>query len=211
MTAGTTVTIYSVAIFAPTIINQFSVGQDPRHVQALVIPIFVAASVGTLVAAYASDHLKHRSGFAFFGYVLTAIGMLIMMNQQHVSTQVKYGALYFMAVGSYISLPMLWTIIVNNVMGANKTAYAVAMQVGIGNVGGIVSALVFKSSEAPLFKTGYTTGFALTVMAAGLLCIYTFMLWRENKARDSGKRDHLLTTKDADNLGDDHPQFRYGY
>jgi hypothetical protein len=32
---------------------------------------------------------------------------------------------------------------------------------------------------------------------------------RENKKRDRGERDWRLEGEDADNLGDDHPHFRY--
>ncbi|KAH6672400.1 putative salicylate hydroxylase [Halenospora varia] len=130
-----------VAIFAPTIINQFKAGQSPRHVQALVIPIFAAASVACLTTAFASDKLKHRSAFALLGYVMSAVGAGILMNQSHVSIHVKYGALFFMGCGAYICLPMLWTMLVNNVSGSYKTGIAIGIEVGIGNFGGIASAL----------------------------------------------------------------------
>ena len=207
----TTVTVYSVAIFSPSIINQFSPGQSPRHVQALVIPIFVAAMVGCLAAAYASDKLKHRSSFALFGYLLVIIGASILINQKQVNTHVKYGALYFMAVGGYISLPMLWTMLVNNLSGSYKIGFAVALEVGLGNFGGIASALVFQGKMAPFFVVGYKTVLGMSCAAAALVCIYTFALYMENKARDAGKRDHRLSDPEIDNLGDDHPHFRYGY
>jgi hypothetical protein len=31
----------------------------------------------------------------------------------------------------------------------------------------------------------------------------------ENKKRDRGERDHRLNWSDVDNLGDDHPSFRF--
>jgi len=137
MVCCTTVVAYSVAIFAPTIINQFQPHQSARHVQALVIPLFVVATVGCLGTAFASDKLRIRSVFAIFGYCLTLIGSIIMVKQHTASTNLKYGALFFMATGSYISLPMLWSMLVNNVSGSYKIGFAVALEVGIGNVGGI--------------------------------------------------------------------------
>ena len=38
-----------------------------------------------------------------------------------------------------------------------------------------------------------------------------FLLNRENSIRAEGKRDYLLQEPDADNLGDEHPEFRYAY
>lgn len=207
----TTVTVYSIAIFAPTIIKQFNPTSSARHVQALVIPIFVAASVGCLAAAYASDKLKHRAGFALIGYCLIIIGAAILINQKHVSPNTRYGALYLLAVGSYISLPMLWTMLVNNVSGHYKIGYAVAMEVGLGNFGGIASALVFQGKQAPLYSTGYKTILGMSCAAVALIIIYTLALWNENRARDAGKRDARLSDPDVNNLGDDHPHFRYGY
>jgi sugar phosphate permease len=211
MACCTTVTVYSVAVLAPTIIGQFQPGHSSRHVQALAIPIFLAATVGCLAAAYASDKLKHRAGFAIFGYLLVIVGAAILINQNHVSTNVKYGALYFMAVGAYIALPMLWTMLVNNVSGSYKIGFAVALEVGIGNFGGIASALVFQGADAPLYSTGYKTILGMSIASICLVIIYTLALFAENKARDAGKRDHRLSDPNIDNLGDDHPQFRYGY
>jgi hypothetical protein len=116
-----------------------------------------------------------------------------------------------MSVGAYISLPLLWLMLVNNVSGTYKIAFAIGMEIGVGNVGGIVAALVFQGSEAPFYTTGYNVSLGVVCAAAFLATVYVFALWRENKARDAGKRDHLLSHPDADNLGDDHPHFRYGY
>ncbi|CAG8960502.1 hypothetical protein HYFRA_00008222 [Hymenoscyphus fraxineus] len=207
----TTVTVYSTAIFAPTIIKQFEPTASARYVQALVIPIFIAASVGCLAAAFASDKLKHRAGFALLGYLLIISGAVILIYQDQVSSKTRYGALYLLAVGSYISLPMLWTMLVNNVSGSYKIGYAVAMEVGLGNVGGIASALLFQGKQAPKYRSGYKTILGMSCAAVGMIAIYTLALWYENRARDAGKRDARLSDPDVDNLGDDHPQFRYGY
>ena len=176
-----------------------------------MIPIFVAASFGCLLSAYCSDKLKHRASFALFGYCLTIVGLVILINQKHVPVNVKYGALYFLAVGSYISLPLLWTMLINNVLGSYKMGYASAMQVGLGNFGGLASALIFQGKMAPLFKTGYSVALGMTVLAAVLVVVYTMGLWWENKQKAAGKRDYKLTGEDRDSLGDEHPSFKFGY
>lgn len=207
----TTVTVYSVSIFAPTIINQFREGQSPREVQALVIPIFSSALVACLAAAYASDKLKHRAGFALFGYCLAITGSVILMDQAWYNVHVKYAALFFLATGVYVSLPMVWTMLVNNVSGAYKIGFAVGLEVSLGNFGGIASALVFQGSQAPAYADGYKTLTVMSCVAASLVIFYSCFLYLENRARDAGKRDHRLSDDDVDNLGDDHPSFRYSY
>jgi hypothetical protein len=58
---------------------------------------------------------------------------------------------------------------------------------------------------------GYRTILGMSVAVAGLVIIYKTALVFGIKARAAGKRDYRLSEPDADNLGDDHPQFRYGY
>lgn len=89
--------------------------------------------------------------------------------------------------------------------------FASAMQVGLGNFGGLASALIFQGKNAPLYKTGYAVALGMTVLAAVLVLVYTAALWWENKQREKGLRDHRLTGEDKDSLGDDHPSFRFGY
>jgi hypothetical protein len=208
---GTAVTTYSINLFAPTIIKQLNPTFSARHVQALVIPIFIASAVSALIIAFASDHLRHRFGFAIIGYAITSIGFIILLCEKHVSVNARYGALYLASIGTYICLPMMWVMLINNVSGKYKTAYALGMEIGLGNAGGIVSSLIFQSKNAPLYTSGYAASLGLTLAAAFLLCGFVIGLFFENKKRAAGKRDYRLDGKDADNLGDDHPHFKFAY
>ncbi|TEY32577.1 hypothetical protein BOTCAL_0721g00020 [Botryotinia calthae] len=209
--AFTIMTSASVGIFIPTIVSGISAHQDPRHVQVLCIPVFVAAAVSSLAFSFLSDYFKHRTGFAIFGYVMIIAGAIVLLNEEHVNAHTRYGAVYLLACGIYIAVPIIWTILPNNVAGTYKTGIAIAIQVGIGNLGGIASTLCFASTKAPSFVLGYTTIVWMTCCAAGLLFIYMFLLWIENRAREAGKRDYLLEREDVDKLGDRHPSFRYTY
>lgn len=178
--------------------------------QALVIPIFVVASATTLAIAYLSDKLKHRTGFALLGCVIAIAGYIILLNQSHVSVNVRYGALYLISAGSLAVLPAAWILLLNNVSGSYKVAFAIGMEIGLGNAGGFVASLTFQNKDAPYYWTGFKTTFSLMCAAAGFICLYTAGLWYENKQKRAGKRDHLLS-EDGDNLGDAHPQFIYTY
>lgn len=201
----------SVGIFTPTIVSGISAHQDPRHVQVLCIPVFIAAAASSLAASFLSDHFKHRTGFALFGYVMIIPGAIILLNEDHVNAHTRYGAVYLLACGIYIALPIILTILPNNVSGTYKTGIAIAIQTSIGNLGGLASTLCFASTKAPSFVLGYTTIVWMTCCAAFLLIIYALFLWTENRARAAGKRDYLLEREDVDTLGDMHPSFRYTY
>ena len=83
--------------------------------------------------------------------------------------------------------------------------------VGFGNAGGIVASNIFLKSEAPAYPTGYGVSLALAWLC-GLACTaFGAGAWRENRKRDAGGRDYRLEGEDADNLGDDHPHFRFTF
>lgn len=100
----------------------------------------------------------------------------------------------------------------NNCMsGHYKRSVSSAFQIGFGNLGGIVASNVFITSEAPRYPTGYGVSLGLMWMCA-LGCTGLLVgLIMENRKRDRGERDWRLDGPDADNLGDDHPHFRFTY
>ena len=72
---------------------------------------------------------------------------------------------------------------------------------------------IYLTTQAPTYHLGYGMGLALVwlcVISAVIMLIY---LRRENRLRDEGKRDHLLHLPEDErqNLGDDHPAFRFTY
>lgn len=207
---GIITSVYSCTLFAPTIIHVLRPTYTPKQVQGLVIPIFVVASVSTLIMAYASDKLKHRSGFAMLGCVITIAGYIILLQGKSVSVNARYGALYLVASGSFAALPAAWMLLLNNVSGSYKTAFAVGMEIGLGNVGGFVASTSFPAKSGPLYLPGFRTACGLICAALALVGIYVLGLWLENREKRRGKRDHLLDEQ-GDNLGDDHPQFIFTY
>lgn len=202
--------VYSCTLFAPTIVSVLKPGSSAKEIQSLVIPIFVVASATTLTCAYISDKLKHRAGVALAGCFIAIVGYIVILNQERVSVNARYGALYLIASGSFAALPGAWILLLNNVSGSYKTAFAMGMEIGLGNGGGFVASFSFQSKAAPFYWTGFRTTFSLMCMAMGLICLYSAGLWHENKQKRSGKRDYLLE-EEGDNLGDAHPEFIYTY
>jgi hypothetical protein len=96
----------------------------------------------------------------------------------------------------------------NLVAGLHKRSVSSVMQIGFGNLGGIVSSNVFIGSEAPKYPTGYRVSLGMLWICGAACSGLFFLAKRENKKRDRGDRDWRLQEVDADNLGDDHPTFR---
>ncbi len=70
---------------------------------------------------------------------------------------------------------------------------------------------IFITNQAPLYTTGYSVSLAL-IWVTALSCTGLLVgLMIENRKRERGDRDWRLETSEADNLGDDHPHFRFTY
>lgn len=207
MYMGIVNTGYSGSFFVPTIIREM--GYTSASAQIRSIPIFVVAAVCSVAAAWFTDRLRHRFAFCIFGLVVASIGYIILLCQVSLSVGVKYFALFLIVPGGYITQPIVLAWVQNCMSGHYKRSVAAAMTVGVGNVGGIVASNVFFVQEAPLYRTGYGVGLGfLWICGLGCTVLFAGVLW-ENRKRDRGERDHRLAWPDVDNLGDDHPSFRF--
>jgi uncharacterized protein with PQ loop repeat len=114
-----------------------------------------------------------------------------------------------LVTGGYITQPVLLGWLSNTMSGHYKRSISAAIQIGIGNVVGIVASNVFLAEEAPQYWTGLSVSLSM-VWLCGVSCtIFYFLAIRENKKRDRAERDYRLQEPDAMNMGDDHPHWRY--
>lgn len=202
---------YSVSFFTPTILYEYGFGV--LRTQVLVIPIFLFAGIATIIVAMISDKVRHRYSFAVAELLTSIIGFAILLNGLSLDRGVRYMAIYFVATGAVITQPIAVTWINNNMGGHYKRSVAAAVQIGLGNCAGFIASNVYITSEAPIYRTGYSVGLALiclSIIASTCLLAYMFM---ENKKRDQGGRDYRLQLPpdELSNLGDDHPSFRFSY
>jgi hypothetical protein len=85
------------------------------------------------------------------------------------------------------------------------------MQIGLGNMGGIVASNIFITSQAPRYPVGYGVSLAMLIMCCAACTVFFFGLKVENKKRDQGLRDSRFQEGERElrNMGDDHPDFRF--
>ncbi|PGH17189.1 hypothetical protein AJ79_01327 [Helicocarpus griseus UAMH5409] len=211
MYIGIVSSAYAISFFTPTIINQL--GWEALDAQLMAIPVFGAGACVSMAVAFISDWLRHRFTFVLCASIFASVGYIILLCQQSVSLGVSYFAVFAISVGTFTAHPITITWLSNNMGGHYKRGISSAMQIGIGNIGGIIASNLFFRSEAPLYPSGYGGCLAL-VCVCGITCVvFFFYLRRENRIRDKGLRDNLLQLpeNEVDNLGDDHPSFRFSY
>lgn len=202
---------YATSFFTPTILKQL--GWTSIRAQVMSIPIYIVATVIALATAFASDKLRHRFAFTLAGCTIATVGYVILICQKSVPVGARYFALYAITGGGYMTQPILMGWLSNNMAGHYKQSIAAAMQIGLGNCGGLVASNVFFDEEAPLYPTGFGVSLGM-VWICGVSCVVFFAwLWRENREREQGKRDYRYQwpTEELGNLGDDHPGFRFTY
>ncbi|KAJ5775766.1 uncharacterized protein N7511_000777 [Penicillium nucicola] len=211
MYLGALNTGYAASFFMPTIIRDM--GWTSLMAQVMSIPIYIVAAIMTLCIALISDKTRHRFGFVLGGCSIATLGYAILLAQRSVPVGVRYFALFAITSGGYIAQPLLIGWLSNNMSGHYKQAVASAMQIGFGNCGGLVASNVFLSSEAPFYAAGYGTSLSLIWLCVIASAVLFLILFRENKVRDQGGRDERFTlgSDEVQNLGDDHPDFRFAY
>ena len=211
MYLGVSTTGYSFSFFTPTILKQL--GWTAIRAQVLSIPIYLVACIASLFAAFLTDRLRHRYAFIMLGVCVGTIGYAVLITQKDVPVTVRYTALYFIVAGGYITQPVTLVWLANNMGGHYKRSIGAAMQIGLGNCGGIIASNIYITDQAPSYPVGYGVSLGLLWMCAAAATVFVVGLWVENGKRARGERDARLALEEAEvrNLGDDHPRFRFVY
>jgi hypothetical protein len=101
----------------------------------------------------------------------------------------------------------------NNMGGHLKRGVSSALQIGLGNCGGIIASNIYIPKQKPRYPLGFGVSLGLVWLCGVSAIIFLLIIWMENKKRDQGKRNLRLNVspEELDNLGDDHPNFRFTY
>jgi MFS family permease len=210
---GITVSGYATALFIPSIVN--SLGYSGIDSQVQSIPIWITASCITMIVSVLTDRLKHRYGFVMFGVIFASIGYIILLRQgppgAGLPLKVRHMAVFFVCVGTYIVQPVTIVWMANNLGGHYKRAIGLAIQIGFGNIGGIIASNIFNQKYAPLYTVGYSVALSMMLFCGVMSSVFAAGLVLENKKRERGERDHRLQLDESvlGNMGDDDPRFRF--
>ena len=135
---------------------------------------------------------------------------MLMISENH---NVKYGGTFLAAVGIYTNTPQCTAWNGNNIGGSTKRSVGMAMQVGIGNLGGTIASYIFLPRDSPQYRPGHAALVGLCAMSAALSTFMTFYLRYENRRRDKMYKppsEYTAAERDAEReLGDNASFFRY--
>ncbi|EKG14584.1 Major facilitator superfamily [Macrophomina phaseolina MS6] len=181
ITIGIYTPLYSISLFMPTIVR--GMGYTNNSAQLMTVPPYVVACIFCISGGFLADRWKTRGVFMIFFCGMALIGFIMLIASDN--NAVKYVGVFFAASGIYPNVPqgVAWN--GNNIGGSTKRGIGIAMHVGFGNLGGIVSSYVYRSADGPRYYSGHGTLIGLISMSACLSTFMTIYLRRENARRDA--------------------------
>ncbi|KAI7941672.1 hypothetical protein MJO29_013746 [Puccinia striiformis f. sp. tritici] len=227
--------IYSLAYFAPTIVNTF--GYSPTTTQLFTVPPFAVGFIFLVGMSYWSDKRQTRAHASVISAVLSIIGFAIFYASS--SAKVRYGSLFISIPGAYAVSPSLGAWTADNSEPHKRKATAIALGAMVANSGGLFSVWIFVLGKKPRYHL--PTAFNIFFGVAIIVCCILNTIWlshaqkkkvakrsdilekfglrsasasfkqEENESQDQLSEHDMMSAKAWDDLGDQHPDFKYIY
>ena len=205
--------LYGISFFLPTIIKEL--GYKTTTAQLLTIPIYVSAAVLAIIVCWLSDKAAKRGAsrwpYIFVPMCAILVGFIMAIAASAVGgvPGVVYAGIFIAVCGIYPAFPGNVTWISNNLAGSYKRAAGMALQIGIGNLGGAMASNFYRAVDEPKFLLGHALEIGFVVMGMCAVIILRIAYSRINAKRAASGEDQALTDEQLADLGDRSPTFRY--
>ncbi|KAF0550630.1 MFS general substrate transporter [Gigaspora margarita] len=201
-------TLYSFSFFIPSIVN--GMGFDGVISQLLSTPPFIIGCISSIIISKLSDNHRIRSPYLIFSLLISIIGYSFLIVHG-TSIALKYTGICVIGLGMFVSCPLVIAWAADNIAGETKRAVGFAIVVGGSNLGGVLSAQIYKDSDAPAYIFGHTVTLSLLIIGIVLSIFQYCYLKRMNKYKLEDPKRFLKGSNadDAAHLGDLHPSFTY--
>ncbi|KAI5927851.1 putative MFS transporter [Camillea tinctor] len=204
---------YGTKFTLPTITK--AMGFSNTNAQLMTVPPYVAGALSAVVSGQLSDHFYWRMPFVAFPMVLITVAYSVILSLNG-ALDTRVGPAFFAVIlacmGIYPLQPAGSSWAANNLAPAKRRAVGVAVNIAVGNIGGILGSYMYLDSEAPRYQTGF--GLSLALGASGLLMSFMLELaykWG-NKKKEQMSEEEVRAKYTEDELldmGDKSPLFRY--
>ncbi|KAL4899042.1 hypothetical protein BDW74DRAFT_189570 [Aspergillus multicolor] len=195
----------AISQFSPTILKQLGSNWTANESNVRSVPVWLIGALIALCTSLLFGKPQLRFPFIIAVSMLCLVGWSIQLAQVS-SPGVRYFALYFIAAGAFVQLPLLVSWLSANTVGRRRKAVAHALQIGLGNSANFASANVFIKGESPRYTTGFTAGLVITVIGMMAACLLEVILWRANRAADEREERGEIESK---MVGKDGMRFRF--
>ncbi|RYP02954.1 hypothetical protein DL764_005480 [Monosporascus ibericus] len=198
--------LYGISLFLPTIIR--NLGYSSSKAQLMIVPIYITAAILAVFFAYISDRLGKRSPFVVSFLLIMIVGF--SMVHIHVEPPSRLRR----RLRSRLAFPGVITWLANNLAGSYKRSAGMAIQIGVGNLGGAVASNFYRQKDAPRYILGHALELAFigagVVAAIILIVAYAAINKKRDRAVQDGGQDRY-TAAEPSAKGDRAVTFRYIY
>ncbi|KAK2013421.1 major facilitator superfamily transporter [Colletotrichum eremochloae] len=200
--------LYGISLFLPTIIRNLNYTSSTA--QLMTMPIYITAAILAVIVAYLSDKLGKRSPFIVGFLCVTMVGFSMCISSSN--PKVVYGGVFIAACGIYPAFPGVISWLSNNLSGSYKRSAGMAIQIGVGNLGGAMASNFYRQKDGPRYVLGHALelGFIGLGIIATLVLIFSYI--GINKSRDrrmAEGEDKRYTAEELSEQGDKALTYRY--
>ncbi|KAM0493156.1 hypothetical protein ACHAPB_008560 [Verticillium nonalfalfae] len=202
--------LYGISLFLPTIIR--NLGYTSSTAQLMTVPIYITAAILAVIIAYISDKVGKRSPFIVGFLCVMIVGFSMCLASAN--PRVVYAGVFIAACAIYPAFPGVITWLANNLAGSYKRSAGMAIQIGVGNLGGAMASNFYRGEDSPRYILGHALeiGFICAGIIAALILIFSYTTI--NKKRDrklAAGEDSHYTAQELSSKGDRALTWRYMY
>ncbi|KXJ96059.1 major facilitator superfamily domain-containing protein [Microdochium bolleyi] len=202
--------LYGISLFLPTIILQL--GYKSSTAQLLTVPIYITAAILAVAVAYFSDRVGKRSPFVI-GFLCTMVVGFAMCIASS-TPGVVYAGVFIAACSIYPAFPGIITWLSNNLAGSYKRSAGMAIQIGMGNLGGAMASNFYRQADGPRYILGHALelGFICAGIIAACIMLVSYAGINKKRAKVMAEgRDSEFSAEDLSEKGDRAVTFKYYY
>ncbi|KAG9856971.1 MFS general substrate transporter, partial [Aureobasidium melanogenum] len=192
-----------------------SMGYTSSQAQLMTVPPYVAGAISAIALSKLSDRFQWRAPFIFGQMAIVTLGFAMLLalapNIKH-QIPACYIGVVFVCIGQYPTNPAGSAWISSNLAGESKRAMGIALNIALGNCGGIVGSYIFLDNEKPGYPTGFGIGLAFAAFTLFSTVVLELSYMRLNKKRDAldeAQVRETYTEEDLQKMGDKSPLFKY--
>ncbi|EAQ91529.1 hypothetical protein CHGG_03464 [Chaetomium globosum CBS 148.51] len=208
---GVVCPLYGISLFLPTIIRHL--GYQSSEAQLMTVPIYITAAILAVVAADFSDRVGKRSPFIVGFLLVMAVGFsMCIATDPKEQPRVVYAGVFVAACAIYPAFPGVIAWLSNNLSGSLKRSVGMAVQIGVGNLGGAMASNFYRARDAPRYRLGHglELGFIGAGVVASLILVVGYTTENKKRARriEEGALDSY-TPQELSEKGDRAVTYRY--
>lgn len=155
----------------------------------MTVPPYVAAFFFTVGMGWLSDRLKSRGMPLLIFTAVGIVGYAIQISVHHSNLGLKYFATFLSAIGIFTTSGLNIPWLSNNLRGHSRRATGSAIQVSVGQLGGVAAAYIYRQQNAPQYILGHSLALGSLVIAFVTILLQWWLLRRENSVLDRKERE----------------------